>query len=82
MVRKIVAVCMLLNKNNEVLLQKKTNDYKSWPGGVWSFFGRTIKKSETPKEAIIREIKEEINIDLKDSKLLKIQSVLHQQGLK
>lgn len=30
-------------------------------GEKWSFFGGSIKPNETPKEALIRELKEELN---------------------
>lgn len=53
--------CILLNKDKEILLQKKTKDYK-YPG-CWSLFGGSIEANETPEQAIIRELKEEIGID-------------------
>lgn len=68
--RKIVEA-ILINKNNEVLLQKKTLDYKFEPKGGWCFFGGQIENGETPEQAIRREINEEINYTIKDFTLFK-----------
>ncbi len=56
-------VCIIENNKKELLLQKKTMTYKKNPG-VWTFFGGVVDKGETPKEAIIRELKEEIGIKM------------------
>lgn len=66
---KSIAGCIIINKNNEILLQKKTQDYK-YPGH-WCLFGGEIEGSETPEEAIIRELKEELGIDITDVKKIK-----------
>ncbi|MDP2669766.1 MAG: NUDIX domain-containing protein, partial [bacterium] len=39
--------------------------------GSWSLFGGHIDGSETAEEALVREIKEEINFDLKQYSLIK-----------
>ena len=53
---------ILLNKERKVLLQLRSKHH-SHPGS-WSLFGGHIDGPETPEEALIREIKEEINYDL------------------
>ncbi len=62
MVKEIV-VCIIENNKKEFLLQKKTMDYKRYPG-MWSFFGGAAKSEDLHKE-IAREIKEELGINLK-----------------
>ena len=57
-------VCIIENDKKELLLQKKTMAYKKWPG-VWTFFGGIVEKKESVKDAIIRELKEEIGITMK-----------------
>jgi len=59
---------LFLNKEGEVLIVK-TNYQKSWsiPGGV-------IDAGESPAEAAVREIKEELGLDIKTPKLLCVDS--------
>ncbi|MBU4502204.1 MAG: NUDIX hydrolase [Nanoarchaeota archaeon] len=62
---------IIVNEKNEILLQKKTFDYKFSPGGCWTFFGGEIKGDESPEQTLKREIKEEINYDIKNFYLFK-----------
>lgn len=63
-----VACAIIFNSFGEILLQKKDLRYLSYPG-IWSFFGGAVEKGETPKEAVIRELKEEIGINFEEIKL-------------
>ncbi|MGV8162122.1 MAG: NUDIX domain-containing protein [Candidatus Nanoarchaeia archaeon] len=60
---------ILTNKENKVLLQLRSKNQSN--AGSWALFGGHIDGLETPKEALIREIKEEINYSLTDYKLIK-----------
>ena len=73
MKNKDIAEAIIVNEKNEVLLQKKTPDYKFAPG-VWTFFGGRIEENESPEQALKREIKEEINFDIKEFNLFKIRA--------
>ena len=64
-----VIECIIINKKNEILLQKKTADYAPNPG-CWCFFGGEIEMGETPEQAAKRELKEELNYDIKKYELL------------
>ena len=59
---KLVVACALINEQGKVLINKrpKGKDY----AGYWEFPGGKVEENETPEEAIIRELKEEINIDV------------------
>ena len=59
---KIVVSIALINNENEILLSKRP-EKKHW-AGFWEFPGGKVEEKETPKKAIIREIKEELNIDI------------------
>ncbi len=55
---KLVAACALVNEQGKVLINKRPEgkDY----AGYWEFPGGKVEENETPEEAIIRELKEEI----------------------
>ena len=54
---------ILTNKEGEVLLQKRTANYEKFPS-MWTIMGGAMEEGETPKEAINRELKEELGIKL------------------
>lgn len=60
---------ILINNEGKVLLQLRDKDHSY--SGSWALFGGHIEDSETPEEALVREIKEEINYSLKNYKLIK-----------
>jgi len=57
---------LILNQKNQFLLQlrKKKKNIKS--PNHWGLFGGSKKSNETYSNCIIREVKEELNIDLKN----------------
>ncbi len=62
--RLTVAVAVIKNAQGEVLITKRA---KSGPyGDLWEFPGGKIETGETPKLAVIREIKEELDITCQD----------------
>lgn len=67
---------LIINKEKQILLQLRDNiDIIPYPN-CWSTFGGQIEENETPEDAIIRELKEELNYDLKNPQLFKIYSGL------
>ena len=61
---KIVVSIALINEANEILLSKIPNNKHL--AGFWEFPGGKVESGETPEGALIREIKEELNIDIND----------------
>ena len=59
---KIVVSIALINEVNEILLSKRPK--KKHLEGYWEFPGGKIETNEAPEQALIREIKEELNIDI------------------
>lgn len=63
---KEIAAIIFENDKGEILLYLRDNK----PGipfpGYWDLIGGHVEEGETPEEALVREVKEEINIDLKE----------------
>jgi len=62
---KKIAAIILENDNGEILLALRDNK----PGipfpNHWDLIGGHVEEGESPEEALIREVKEELDIDLK-----------------
>jgi 8-oxo-dGTP pyrophosphatase MutT (NUDIX family) len=56
-------VLILYDNEKKFLLQHRTDDAAIMPG-YWAFFGGGIKKGETPEMAILRECREELDLEL------------------
>ncbi|MFA7708134.1 MAG: NUDIX domain-containing protein [Candidatus Pacearchaeota archaeon] len=64
--KKINAVGIIIENNeNKILLQLRDSNTDRFPN-CWVLLGGAIKHNESPEKAIIREIKEEIDFNLKD----------------
>jgi len=59
--RRPVAGAVLLNSRGEVLLQHRDDKPHIESPGLWSLFGGGLDVDETPAEAMLREIEEEIS---------------------
>jgi len=59
--KNIEVVAAIIKKDNKYFVtQRGYGDYKDW----WEFPGGKIEEGETPEEALIREIKEELDADI------------------
>lgn len=56
--------------DNRVLLVKRHPEKSQ--GNTWGVPGGKLEKGETPREAVIREIKEEVGLDIDDESLMAI----------
>ncbi len=54
---------LIIDKNNNILLQKRDNNWFLNKEKIWLFWGG-VEENEWLKEALIREIKEELSIDI------------------
>ena len=66
---KNATAILLFDDNKKILLQHRDNKAKVCPL-FWAFFGGGIEKGEKPKEAAVREAKEELDYDLKNPALM------------
>ena len=68
MIRNL-ALFVLYNKEGKILMQHRTDDAPRFPG-LWGFFGGGIEQGESPKQALLREIKEELNLVVSNPQLI------------
>ena len=59
----IVVTGIIENANNQILISRRKDDKKSYPG-LWECTGGSVQIEETSIQAIIREVYEEIGIEL------------------
>ncbi|MGB4984952.1 MAG: NUDIX domain-containing protein [Erysipelotrichaceae bacterium] len=62
------ACALIVNEKKELLLQKRVDD------GCWSYHGGSIEVDESVEQALKREVKEELNIDIEQYQLFNIYS--------
>ena len=68
MKKRRVSIIIFFNNQGKLLIQDRKG-YKK--GADYGFFGGKIEEGETPEEALKREIKEELTINIKDFSLFK-----------
>ena len=61
-----VSAAIIISSGKIFATQRGHGDYKDW----WEFPGGKIEPGETPEEALVREIKEELKTDIKVGELL------------
>ena len=59
----IKVVCGLLRNEDRVLIGKRLDNNPNW-GGYWEFPGGKVDDGETEYEALIREFREELGIEI------------------
>lgn len=57
-----VAVAIIYDAQQKILITQRAKHSPS--GGLWEFPGGKLEHNETPEAALIREIKEEIDLDV------------------
>ena len=59
---QIVVSIALIDNDDQILISKRPE--KKHLSGYWEFPGGKVEKNETPENAIIREVKEELNVNI------------------
>ena len=70
--------CIILNKKGEILLVKRSKDLRN-EAGMWSRPGGTVEFGETITEALVREIREEIGIEIEIIKFLEYTDIINKE---
>jgi 8-oxo-dGTP diphosphatase len=60
----LVAACALIDTDGRVLIAQRPADKPM--AGLWEFPGGKIEENERPEDALIRELKEELAIDVQE----------------
>lgn len=63
-----VAIAIIVDNNNRILITQRPAHVSH--GGFWEFPGGKLEGSETPLEALKREINEEVGLTIVDAKYL------------
>jgi 8-oxo-dGTP diphosphatase len=65
---QLATLCYVMDKDRTLMLyrNKKKNDYHE---GKWNGLGGKFEQGETPEECVIREVKEESGLTIKNPKL-------------
>lgn len=66
--------CIVLTQDNKIILQKRGDDWDRFPGYLASFGGQ-IEVGETPMQALIRELNEELRAKVKESDVVLLGAV-------
>ena len=64
-----VAVAAIIDKQQRILITRRSL-HAPHGGGMWEFPGGKLEGDETPVAALIREIKEEVDLDVQDCNFL------------
>ena len=75
-----VAAAIIIDDKGRLLLQKKDSGYR-WKKNAWSMWGGHIKEGETPKEAMIREMKDETGLNEDEYTLEQIEDYVYEGHL-
>lgn len=71
----LVVAAAIIDADNRVLIQKRTAD-KDY-AGFWEFPGGKIEQGETPEQALIRELSEELGITTLEKAFFPLSFISH-----
>ncbi len=71
----LVVACALLDADDRILLAQRPEGKAM--AGLWEFPGGKVDAGETPEDALIRELKEELNVETKPSCLAALTFASH-----
>ena len=79
MITRYVCSLILYDKEHKVLMQHRSDDAPRL-AGYWGMFGGGIEEGETPEQALVRELMEEIEYKVVSSKLFCVDEFNQEDG--
>ena len=70
----LVGKVVLVNENNQILILKRSNYKNDLTNGLWDIPGGSINEDEDINQGVIREVKEELQVELSDIQVFEISS--------
>ena len=70
MLKNDASLTLLVNNNKKYLFYLRDEKSSIYYPGTWSLLGGTAENDESPQETAIREVKEEIDYDIKLDKFI------------
>lgn len=61
--------CIVFTSNKQILLQRRPLHWRTFPGKIATFGGH-VEEKETPSEALVRELREELGAVVKGDELI------------
>lgn len=74
----LVVACALIDPDGRVLLARRPEGKPM--AGLWEFPGGKVEPGERPEQTLIRELKEELGIDVRESCLAPLTFASHDYG--
>src|SRR5262245_55165834 len=71
----LVAACVLLDANGRILIAKRPRGRPL--AGLWEFPGGKVEAGESPEHALIRELAEELGVDIAERDLAPLTFASH-----
>jgi 8-oxo-dGTP diphosphatase len=71
----LVAACALIDADGRVLITQRPEGKTL--GGLWEFPGGKVEPGETPEQAVIRELREEIGVETREACLAPLTFASH-----
>jgi len=71
--------CVVLTKDNKILLQQRGHDFSTYPDYLCEFGGH-IESGEQPTQAIIRELNEELGAFAKENEIISLGAVTEEMS--
>ena len=74
----ILVTAAIIEAGEKILIAKRKHD--TFMGGSWEFPGGKVDFGEDPKDSIVREMKEEMDLDIEDPQLLHLTSHVYHRA--